>query len=340
MINNIEEIKQKAINSINSIKDLKELDSLRVSLFGKKGEITSIMQSFKDISVEERKILGKNINEVKELLETLIKEKQDKFNDALLAAKMKLETIDVSLPSKKVSVGHLHPCTIVFNEVRDIFEKMGYTVVEGPEVEYDEYNFEKLNIEKGHPARDEQDTFYINDKVLLRTQTSPVQARVMEKGKLPICIISAGRVFRSDSVDATHSPTFHQMEGLVVGENISFSDLKGTLTTFAKSYFGEDIKTRFRPHHFPFTEPSAEMDVSCFKCGGKGCRFCKNEGWIEILGCGMVNPKVYELCGLDKDKCQGFAFGIGIERLALFKYEIDDMRLLYENDVRFLKQFD
>ena len=337
---NIDELKEKALNKIKEATSLKELDDIKVNYFGKKGEITAIMQTFKDMAAEDRKELGKIINEAKTAIDDLIKERQKKFNVAVLNEKLKREAIDVTLPSKKVGVGHLHPCTIVFNDVRDIFEKMGYTVVTGPEIEYDEYNFEKLNIEKGHPARDEQDTFYINDKVLLRTQTSPVQARVMEKGKLPICIISAGRVFRSDSVDATHSPTFHQIEGLVVADNISFADLKGTLTTFAKSFFGEDIKTRFRPHHFPFTEPSAEMDVSCFKCGGKGCRFCKGEGWIEILGCGMVNPRVYELCGLDKDKCQGFAFGMGIERLGLLKYEIDDMRLLYENDVRFLSQFD
>lgn len=337
---NIDELKEKALNRIKEAASLKELDDIKVNYFGRKGEITAIMQTFKDMAAEDRKELGKIINDAKIAIDDLIKERQKKFNAAVLNEKLKREAIDVTLPSKKVNIGHLHPCTIVFNDVRDIFEKMGYTVVTGPEIEYDEYNFEKLNIEEGHPARDEQDTFYINDKVLLRTQTSPVQARVMEKGKLPICIISAGRVFRSDSVDATHSPTFHQIEGLVVFENISFADLKGTLTTFAKSFFGENIKTRFRPHHFPFTEPSAEMDVSCFKCGGKGCRFCKGEGWIEILGCGMVNPKVYELCGLDKDKCQGFAFGMGVERLGLLKYEIDDMRLLYENDVRFLSQFD
>ncbi len=337
---NIEELKEKAITKIKEATSLKELDDIKVNYLGKKGEITAIMQTFRDMAEEDRKKLGKIINDAKVSIDELIRERQKLFNAAILNEKLKMESIDVTLPSKKVGIGHLHPCTIVFNDVKDIFEKMGYTVVTGPEIEYDEYNFEKLNIEKGHPARDEQDTFYINDKVLLRTQTSPVQARVMEKGKLPICIISAGRVFRSDSVDATHSPTFHQIEGLVVSDNISFADLKGTLTTFAKSFFGEDIKTRFRPHHFPFTEPSAEMDVSCFKCGGKGCRFCKGEGWIEILGCGMVNPRVYELCGLDKDKCQGFAFGMGIERLALLKYEIDDMRLLYENDVRFLSQFD
>lgn len=336
---NIDSIRQKALSAIEKIETSKEFEDLRVAYLGKKGEITSIMQTLKDLSKEEKIELGKQINEVKTIIEDKLNEKRVEINEKLLALKLKSEIIDVTMPTAKNKVGHLHPCTKVYNEVRDIFQKMGYEVISGPEIEYDEYNFEKLNIEKGHPARDEQDTFYINDSVILRTQTSPVQARVMEKGILPIKMISPGRVYRSDSVDATHSPTFHQIEGLVVDKNVTFTDLKGTLDDFAKAFFGNDIKTRFRPHHFPFTEPSAEMDVSCFKCGGKGCRFCKNEGWIEILGCGMVNPRVYELCNLDKDNCQGFAFGIGIERLALLKYEIDDMRLLYENDVRFLRQF-
>jgi phenylalanyl-tRNA synthetase alpha chain len=252
---------------------------------------------------------------------------------------MKAEVIDVTLPAKKNNVGHSHPNTLALEEIKKIFIGMGYEVDEGPEVEYDYYNFEALNIPANHPAKDEQDTFYINDKIVLRTQTSPVQARVMEKGKLPIRMISPGRVYRADEVDATHSPCFHQVEGLVIDENITFADLKGTLAEFAKELFGADTKVKFRPHHFPFTEPSAEMDVSCFKCGGKGCRFCKGEGWIEILGCGMVHPHVFELCGIDKEKYTGFAFGVGLERVALLKYEIDDMRLLYENDARFLKQF-
>ena len=252
---------------------------------------------------------------------------------------MKAEVIDVTLPAKKAELGHKHPNTLAREEIEKIFIGMGYEVVEGPEVEYDRYNFELLNIPANHPAKDEQDTFYINDEVVLRTQTSPVQARVMEKGKLPIRMISPGRVYRADEVDATHSPCFHQVEGLVIDENITFADLKGTLAEFAKELFGEDTKVKFRPHHFPFTEPSAEMDVSCFKCGGKGCRFCKGEGWIEILGCGMVHPHVFEMCGIDTDKYTGFAFGVGLERVALLKYEIDDMRLLYENDTRFLKQF-
>ena len=224
-------------------------------------------------------------------------------------------------------------------EVERIFIGMGYEVVQGPEVEYDLYNFEKLNIPANHPAKDEQDTFYVTKDIVLRTQTSPCQARVMEQGRLPIRMLSPGRVFRSDEVDATHSPSFHQVEGLVVDKNITFADLKGTLAQFARELFGPETKTKFRPHHFPFTEPSAEMDVSCFKCGGKGCRFCKGSGWIEILGCGMVHPHVFEMCGIDPEKYTGFAFGVGLERIALLKYEIDDMRLLYENDYRFLKQF-
>ena len=247
--------------------------------------------------------------------------------------------IDVTLPAKHNKVGHRHPGTIALEEVERIFTGMGYEVVEGPEVEYDYYNFEALNIPANHPAKDEQDTFYINDKILLRTQTSPVQVREMEKGKLPIRMIAPGRVFRSDEVDATHSPTFHQIEGLVIDRQITFADLKGTLAEFAKELFGEETKVKFRPHHFPFTEPSAEMDVSCFKCGGKGCRFCKGEGWIEILGCGMVHPRVLTMSGIDPEEYTGFAFGMGLERIALLKYEIDDMRLLYENDQRFLDQF-
>ena len=254
-------------------------------------------------------------------------------------AAMKREVIDVTLPAKKNLVGHRHPNRIVLDEVERIFIGMGYEVVEGPEVEYDYYNFEALNIPADHPAKDEQDTFYVTDEILLRTQTSPVQVRTMEKGKLPIRMIAPGRVFRSDEVDATHSPSFHQIEGMIVDKGITFADLKGTLAQFAKELFGEKTKVKFRPHHFPFTEPSAEVDVSCFKCGGEGCRFCKGSGWIEILGCGMVHPKVLKMSGIDPDVYSGFAFGIGLERITLLKYEIDDMRLLYENDVRFLKQF-
>ena len=261
------------------------------------------------------------------------------MEEALLDEKLKSEVIDVTLPAKKSRLGHRHPNMIALKEAERIFVGMGYRVVEGPEVERDYYNFEALNIPADHPAKDEQDTFYISGDFLLRTQTSSVQVREMEKGNLPIKMISPGRVFRADEVDATHSPSFHQIEGLVIDQDITMSDLKGTLAEFAREIFGEDTKVKFRPHHFPFTEPSAEMDVSCFKCGGKGCRFCKGEGWIEILGCGMVHPHVLEMSGIDPEKYTGFAFGVGLERIALLKYEIDDMRLLYENDIRFLNQF-
>lgn len=335
----LDELKSKAKELIDKTSDLKSLEEVKVLFLGKKGEFTSIMQELKDVPKDKKPEFGKIINEARNFVEEKISTSMQKFKEEAYEAKLKMESIDVGLPGKEVSFGHMHPCTKAYKEVEEVFLKMGYKVVEGPEIEWDEYNFEKLNIPKGHPARDEQDTFYINDKILLRTQTSPVQARVMEEGKLPIRIISTGRVYRSDSVDATHSPTFNQIEGLVIDENITFADLKGTLSQFAKAMFGENTKTRFRPHHFPFTEPSAEMDVSCFKCGGKGCRFCKGEGWIEILGCGMVHPHVLEMCNIDKNKYQGFAFGMGVERIALLKYEIDDMRLLYENDIRFLKQF-
>ena len=268
-------------------------------------------------------------------------EKKKAFEVLAMKAQIEAETIDVTLPSKKPAMGHRHPNTIALEEVERIFVGLGYEVVEGPEVEYDYYNFEALNIPDNHPAKDEQDTFYVvsPNKILLRSQTSSVQVHEMEKGKLPIRMIAPGRVFRADEVDATHSPSFHQIEGLVIDKNITFADLKGTLAEFAKELFGEDTKVKFRPHHFPFTEPSAEVDVSCFKCGGKGCRMCKGSGWIEILGCGMVHPHVLEMSGIDPNEYTGFAFGVGLERIALLKYEIDDMRLLYENDTRFLEQF-
>ena len=293
----------------------------------------------KDVSPEERPVVGQLVNETRQAIEDTLNETKTRLETAAREEKLKNEVIDVTLPAKRAQVGHRHPNTIALEEVERIFTGMGYEVQEGPEVEYDLYNFEKLNIPANHPAKDEQDTFYINKEIVLRTQTSPVQARIMEQGKLPIRMIAPGRVFRADEVDATHSPSFHQIEGLVVDKNITFADLKGTLEVFAKEMFGEQTKIKFRPHHFPFTEPSAEMVVTCFKCGGKGCRFCKGEGWIEILGCGMVHPHVFEMCGIDPEEYTGFAFGVGLERIALLKYEIDDMRLLYENDTRFLKQF-
>ena len=335
----LQELAEAAGKRISESEGLEKLNEVRVAYLGKKGELTAILKSMKDVAPEERPKVGQLVNEARKAIEEKLDEKRDIFEKAVLEEKLKSETIDVTLPGKKLAMGHSHPNTITLEEVEDIFVGMGYEVVEGPEVEYDYYNFEALNIPDNHPAKDEQDTFYITKDILLRSQTSSVQVHEMEKGKLPIRMIAPGRVFRSDEVDATHSPTFHQIEGLVIDKNITFADLKGTLQEFAKRLFGEDTKVKFRPHHFQFTEPSAEMDVSCFKCGGKGCRFCKGSGWVEILGCGMVHPHVLEMSGIDPEEYTGFAFGVGLERIALFKYEIDDMRLLYENDTRFLKQF-
>ena len=335
----LEKIKEEALKQIEASDALEKLNEIRVAYLGKKGELTNLLKGMKNVAPEERPKVGQMENEVREQLEGRLEEARTALAKKAREEQLKREVIDVTLPAQKNKVGHSHPNTIALEEVERIFVGMGYEVVEGPEVEYDRYNFEKLNIPKGHPARDEQDTFYINDTILLRSQTSPVQVRTMEKGQLPIRMIAPGRVFRSDEVDATHSPSFHQIEGLVIDKNITFADLKGTLAEFAKELFGPETKVKFRPHHFPFTEPSAEVDVTCFKCGGKGCRFCKGSGWIEILGCGMVHPHVLEMCNIDPEEYSGFAFGVGLERIALLKYEIDDMRLLYENDIRFLKQF-
>ncbi len=335
----LEQIKAEALSKIENSDALEKLNEIRVSYLGKKGELTAVLKSMKDVAPEDRPKVGQMVNETREEIERVLEKHISQMEKAIREAKMKTEVIDVTLPAKKNNVGHRHPNTIALEEVERIFIGMGYEVVEGPEIEKDYYNFEALNIPKDHPARDEQDTFYVTEDIVLRTQTSPVQVREMEKGKLPIRMIAPGRVFRSDEVDATHSPSFHQIEGLVVDKDITFADLKGTLAEFAKELFGEDTKVKFRPHHFPFTEPSAEVDVSCFKCGGSGCRFCKGSGWIEILGCGMVHPDVLKRCDIDPEEYSGFAFGVGLERIALLKYEIDDMRLLYENDSRFLKQF-
>ena len=335
----LEAIVSRAMASIEGAGDLNALNDVRVSVLGKKGELTAVLKSMKDVAPEDRPKVGQMVNDARSEIENRMVQVKKALEAAKLERQLKEEVIDVTLPARKAEVGHRHPNTIALEEVERIFVGMGYEVVEGPEVEYDLYNFEKLNIPANHPAKDEQDTFYINKDIVLRTQTSPVQARIMEQGKLPIRMIAPGRVFRSDEVDATHSPSFHQIEGLVVDKHITFADLKGTLEQFAREMFGENTRTKFRPHHFPFTEPSAEVDVSCFKCGGKGCRFCKGSGWIEILGCGMVHPHVFEMCGIDPEEYTGFAFGVGLERIALLKYEIDDMRLLYENDYRFLKQF-
>ena len=333
------EIKEEALKKISETNGLDKLNEIRVAYLGKKGELTQVLKGMKDVKPEDRPMVGQYVNDTRKAIEEKLEEVKTKLEEEVLNQKLKAEVIDVTLPAKKNNVGHRHPNTIALEEVERIFVGMGYEVVEGPEVEYDYYNFEALNIPENHPAKDEQDTFYVNDKILLRTQTSSVQVHEMEKGKLPIRMISPGRVFRADEVDATHSPSFHQIEGLVIDKNVTFADLKGTLAQFAKELFGEDTKVKFRPHHFPFTEPSAEVDVSCFKCHGKGCRMCKGSGWIEILGCGMVHPHVLEMSGIDPEEYTGFAFGVGLERIALLKYEIDDMRLMYENDIRFLKQF-
>lgn len=335
----LQSIMEEALAQINGAENLEQLNDIKVAFLGKKGELTSVLKSMKDVAPEDRPVVGQLVNDARTAIEEKLEEKKNALGKKAREEQIKRETIDVTLPAKKPMVGHRHPNTIALDEVERIFIGMGYEVVEGPEVEYDYYNFEALNIPANHPAKDEQDTFYVNSNILLRTQTSPVQVRVMEQGHLPIRMIAPGRVFRSDEVDATHSPSFHQIEGLVIDKNITFSDLKGTLAEFAKQLFGENTKVKFRPHHFPFTEPSAEVDVTCFKCGGDGCRFCKGSGWIEILGCGMVHPKVLEMSGIDPKVYSGFAFGMGLERIALLKYEIDDMRLLYENDTRFLKQF-
>ena len=314
-------------------------EEIRIKFLGKKGELTTLLRSMGTLSAQERPVMGQLANEVRSYIENAIEEKKSAAAKAALEKKLIDERIDVTMPAKKPSIGGRHPLSIVQRRLENIFQNMGFDIVHGPEVEYDYYNFQALNIPENHPARDTQDTFYITDKILLRSQTSPVQVRTMEKQKPPIRIISPGRVYRSDAVDATHSPVFHQLEGLVVDKGITMGDLKGTLDIFAKTMFGEDTKIRFRPHHFPFTEPSAEVDVSCFVCKGKGCRLCKGEGWIEILGAGMVHPNVLRGCGIDPDEYSGFAFGMGIERIVMIKYGIDDMRYLYENDIRFLKEF-
>lgn len=339
MKDQLEKIGREASELINSVTSKADLDQARVRFLGKKGELTSVLKMMGKLSAEERPVMGQKANEIRNYIEKMISESEVKIKAAEMKNKLEKETIDVTMPGKTHKIGHQHPLSIVLDEVKDIFLGMGFDIASGPEVEWDYYNFEALNMEPDHPARDTQDTFYITEKMLLRTQTSPVQIRVMEKQKPPVRIISPGRVYRSDAVDATHSPLFHQIEGLVVDKNITMGDLKGTLEMFAKKLYGEDTKIRLRPHHFPFTEPSCEIDVSCFRCGGKGCPMCKGEGFIEILGGGMVHPKVLETCGIDPEEYSGFAFGLGLERLVMFKFNIDDMRLLYENDVRFLEQF-
>ncbi len=335
------EVKAKALESLADVSDLKQLDEIRVRLMGKKGELTSLMKGMGKLSKEERPVMGQLANEVRASIEAEMEKSKARLERQAMEYKLKKEKIDVTMPGKASRIGHRHPMNIVIEDIKKIFIGMGYEIAEGPEIEDAYYNFTALNIPPGHTARDEQDTFYVEGEgdFLLRTQTSPMQVRVMETRKPPIRIIAPGRVYRSDEVDATHSPIFHQLEGLVIDKGITMGDLKGALEVFAKQLFGEDTKVRFRPHHFPFTEPSAEMDATCFGCGGKGCRICKDSGWIEMLGCGMVHPKVLEMSGIDPKVYSGFAFGMGLERVTMQRYGINDLRLLFENDVKFLKQF-
>ena len=332
-------IETTAIDELNKAVSKEDIEAIRVKYLGKKGEVTLILRGMGGLSPEERPIVGKLVNDVRGNLEERIENALTNIKKKEKEERLKNEVIDISMPGDKNPLGGKNPLTITMEEIQDIFLSMGFSIEEGPEVELDYYNFEALNMPKNHPARGEQDTFYINDNVVLRTQTSPVQVRTMENQKPPIKMISPGKVYRSDAVDATHSPIFYQVEGLVIDKGITFADLKGTLETFVKKMFGDKMVTKFRPHHFPFTEPSAEMDATCFVCGGEGCKVCKGEGFIEILGCGMVHPKVLENCGIDPNEYSGFAFGFGLDRMVMQKFGIDDIRLLYEADMRFLKQF-
>ena len=335
----LEAIRQEAEAALQTCTDAKQLDAIRVQYLGKKGALTAILKQMGYLSAEERPVIGQLANAVRSDIEYEITKQQAAIAEAALEQKLQSETLDITLPGKQKKIGGLHPLTIVENEIKEIFLGMGFSVADGPEVEYDYYNFEALNLPPDHPARDTQDTFYITDNILLRTQTSSVQVHVMEQQKPPIRVISPGRVFRSDAIDATHSPLFHQVEGLVVDKGITMADLKGTLELLMQRLYGDDCKIRLRPHHFPFTEPSAEVDVMCYNCYGKGCRLCKGEGYIELLGAGMVHPKVLEGCGIDSNVYSGFAFGLGLERIVMRRYNIQDMRLLFENDYRFLEQF-
>jgi len=335
-LNNIKAQAEEALSSVSSIQ---ELENVRVKYLGKKGELTAVLRGMGALSADERPVIGQLANEVRQFIEDILTKKMKELAEAEKRIRLEKEKIDITMPGRTRSFGKRHPLTQVIDEIKEVFLGMGYQIAEGPEVELDYFNFEAMNIPKNHPSRDVQDTFYIDDNVVLRTHTSPVQARVMKTQKPPIRIICPGRVYRSDEVDATHSPVFHQIEGLVVDKGVTMGDLVGTLQVFAKALFGEDTKIRLRPHHFPFTEPSAEVDVSCWSCHGSGCRVCKGEGWVEILGAGMVSPKVLRECGIDPDEYSGFAFGLGVERVAMARFNIDDMRLFTENDVRFLMQF-
>lgn len=343
----LEQIKQEAIAALNAVTTPAALDELRVRYLGKKGAVTAVLKQMGSLSAEERPIMGQIANSVRAEIEKKLEAKKSEINASVLEAKLASEAVDVTIPGEEVVLGHEHPMNKVLQEIKDIFVGMGYQIVDGPEVELADYNFTKLNIEEGHPSRDRSDTFYFtdDDSILLRTQTSPMQIRVMENTKPPICILAPGRVYRKDEADATHSPMFHQIEGLVVDENITMGDLKGALVTVMRRIYGQDAQMRFRPHHFPFTEPSCEMDMQCHKCHGTGevdgqvCSTCHGEGWIELLGAGMVHPRVLEVCGIDPEKYSGFAFGMGLERMAMGRMRINDLRLIFDNDIRFLEQF-
>ena len=343
----LEQIKQNALAALDAASSPASLEELRVKLLGKKGELTAVLKQMGKLSPEERPVMGQLANAVRASIEQKLEARKADIHAAALEAKLASEAVDVTIPGDNITIGHQHPMSQVLQQIKDIFVGLGYQVVDGPEVELASYNFTRLNIEEGHPSRDRSDTFYFtdDDSVLLRTQTSPMQVRVMENAKPPICILAPGRVFRKDEADATHSPMFHQIEGLVVDEGITMGDLKGALITMMRKIYGEDAIMRFRPHHFPFTEPSCEMDMQCHKCHGTGeidgqvCSTCHGEGWIELLGAGMVHPKVLAGCGIDPEKYSGFAFGMGLERMAMGRMRINDLRLIFDNDVRFLNQF-
>ena len=334
-------IRSQALAAIEGAADPAALDALRVQYLGKKGELTNVLKSMGSLSAEERPAMGQLANEVRAALEGAIEAAARKLEKQALEQKLRDEALDVTIPGKAVKLGHKHPMYIALDEIKDIFVGMGFTVLDGPEVELAEYNFDRLNADEGHPSRDWSDTFYFDEdsRVMLRSQTSPMQVRAMETMELPIRIIAPGRVYRKDEVDATHSPMFHQVEGMVIDKGVTMADLKGTLNTVVEMLYGKGTKTRFRPHHFPFTEPSCEMDVQCHKCGGVGCPTCKGEGWIELLGAGMIHPKVLKMSGIDPEVYSGWAFGIGLERTAMRRFKIADLRLIFENDVRFLEQF-
>ena len=337
----MQELRENALNAISDAESIDSLDALRVRYLGKKGELTAILKQMGKLSAEERPVMGQLANQIRVDLEASIENTRKRLEAAALEARLQMETLDVTIPAKELKLGHKHPMYMALDEIKDIFVGMGFTVLDGPEVELASYNFDKLNAEEGHPSRDWSDTFYFDEdsRVMLRSQTSPMQVRAMETMPLPIRIIAPGRVYRKDEVDATHSPMFHQVEGMVIDKNVTMADLKGTLNAVMEQLFGEGTVTRFRPHHFPFTEPSCEMDVQCHKCGGKGCPTCKGEGWIEVLGAGMIHPHVLEMSGIDPEEYTGWAFGMGLERLAMRRFKISDLRLIFENDVRFLEQF-